>query len=73
MIKLPKALDGSLGAVAAAAPLRAIKEWTIDPQSPVQVTVGTTLAMAPAIDKMTLKSQASIGWLHLFRGFISMG
>jgi hypothetical protein len=50
--------------------LSAIKAWTFDPQSPITVQA-KSLTFKPAIT-LALRNQNSIGWIHLFRGFISI-
>ena len=48
---------------------RAIKQWTLTPTEPVSLT-GHTLSVQSQID-CALTNQTAIGWLNLFRGFVS--
>lgn len=67
MLKLRKALDGTQGGSAI---LRAVKAWTSSPERAVAVSAGTE-AYENAVTR-ALASQSSIGWEHIFRGFISL-
>ena len=67
MLKLRKVLDGTQGG---AAILRAITAWTASPETTVMVSAGTE-AYEHAVLR-ALESQRSIGWEHIFRGFLSM-
>jgi hypothetical protein len=49
--------------------IRAIKAWTLNPAAEVAVSAGTP-SYETAVTR-ALESQRSIGWEHIFRGFIS--
>ena len=64
---LRRALEGP---PAAAALLRAVKQWTLHPTDQLRITPGV-LAYEPAIAR-ALHTQQSIGWTNFFRGFLSL-
>ena len=66
MSVLRKALSNTQGGSAL---VRAVKVWTDAPSEPVVITP-PTLAYEPAI-LHAISSQLAIGWVHLFRGFVS--
>ena len=67
MLQLRKALDGTPGGSAI---LRAIKAWTLNPEAELEVSAGTK-SCENAVTR-ALESQLAIGWVHIFRGFISL-
>ena len=63
MAVLQKALSNTQGGSAL------VKVWTVAPAEPVVITP-PTLAYEPAI-RHAISSQLAIGWVNLFRGFVS--
>jgi hypothetical protein len=49
---------------------RAVKAWLLDPATKVEISA-PTVGFEPSIHR-ALASQESIGWMHLFRGFVSI-
>lgn len=66
MMVLRKSFGSTQGA---AALMLAIKTWTLDPTTTVNVSCGS-LSFKSAIDR-AVKSQSDIGWENVFRGLIS--
>ena len=64
---LRKALDNSPGTSAL---LRAVKQWTSAPDAPVHICPGES-SFSLSINA-ALCNQTSIGWVNLFRGFVSL-
>jgi hypothetical protein len=64
---LRKALDDSPGTSAL---LHAVKQWTFAPDDPVHICPGES-PFSLLIDD-AVQHQTSIGWVNLFRGFVSL-
>ncbi len=65
---LRKALDHSPGTSAF---VHAIKQWTCAPDAPVHICPGESHFFLLSINE-ALRNQTSIGWVNLFRGFVSI-
>ena len=66
-MQLQKDLDGSQGGSAI---FRAIKAWTTDPHSAIEISANT-LAYEAVIQR-AIASQTVMGWANLCRGFVSI-